>query len=403
MRRSHPDRLVGGAWIGFRPAVRQAALDAEIERLAPELAADSTLYVADENLRVVHTNQEWSNFARDNGGPELTGPGRGAHLLENMSGKERERWASIYELLLSGQLSHYEEDFICSSPDERRIYRLRSTPVTRDDGGKLLVHHTVRIDDKPEEREGMRIRVRALDSDPEQVRREYEGRVLAPTIEVPGFRVAWFMQPLEDVGGDILWHRAYEDGTTDVVLADAMGHGTEASVHAAKMVMMLDSLAAPYREPQDILASLNRGMLRHRAEHESAFASGIMFRVQRGTPLVRCTNFGHSAPVFSGSGEVSLKAGLALGIVDTIPVWPEVEVDMNEHGTRFLAFSDGITEQFDATGAMYGTERLIRVFQESSELDLEAVVRRILDDLNAFRGDALVKDDQTLIALELQG
>jgi hypothetical protein len=377
-------------------------LDAEIARLAPNVTADSTLYVADENLRVVYTNQEWRRFARDNRGAELAGPTWNTHLLENMSGGERQRWASIYELLLSGQLSHYEEDFICSSPDERRIYRLRSTPVARDDGGTLLVHHTVRIDDKAEEREGMRIRLQALDSDPEQVRHEYQRRVLAPRVAVPGFRVAQSLRPLGDAGGDILWHRTYEDDTTDVVLADAMGHGAEASVHAAKMVMMLDSLAAPYRQLQDILASLNRGMLRHRAEHESAFASGILFRFQRGTARVRCANFGHSPPVFSRSGEVPLEVGLALGIVDTIPVWPEIELDMTEHGTRFMAFSDGITEQFDALGKMYGTERLIRVFQESSHRDLDGVVSTVFDDLETFRGDALVKDDQTLIALELQ-
>jgi hypothetical protein len=352
-------------------------MDVEIERLAPGVTADSTLYVADENLRVVYTNDEWRRFAQVNRGAELAGPAWNMHLLENMSGRERERWASIYELLLSGKLSHYEEDFICSSPDERRIYRMRSTPVARDDGSTLLVHHTVRIDDKAEEREGMRSRLRALDSDPEQIQREYQRRVLAPRVAVPGFRVAQFLRPLGDAGGDILWHRTYEDGATDVVLADAMGHGTEASIHAAKMVMMLESLSAPYRQPQDILASLNRGMLRHRAEHESAFASGILFRFQRGSPWVR-------------------------GIVDTIPVWPEVELDMTEHGTRFIAFSDGITEQFDALGEMYGTERLIRIFQESRQRDFDAVVPTILEDLDAFRGDALVKDDQTLIAVELQ-
>lgn len=376
-------------------------MDAEIERLTSGLSADSTLYVADENLRVVHTNEEWRRFAEDNRGAELIGPARNTHQLENMSGRERERWASIYELLLSGELSHYEEDFICSSPHERRIYRLRSTPVTGDDGATLLVHHTVRVDDKAEERDGMRSRLRALDTDPERVEREYHRRVLAPRVTVPGFRVAQVLEPLDEAGGEVLWHRTYDDGTTDLVLADAMGHGAEASLIAAKLVTMLESLADSYRQPQDILASLNRGMLRHRAEHESAFASGILFRFHRGSSRVRCTNFGHTPPIFSRSSEVELDVGVALGIVDTIPVWPEVEVDMNEHGTRFLAFSDGITEQFDATGAMYGTEPLIRILRESEERDLDGAVRAILDDLNAFRGDALVKDDQTLIGVEL--
>ena len=247
----------------------------------------------------------------------------------------------------------------------------------------------------------MRRRLPRLELDPEEVEREYTDRVLKSRVDVPGFRVAQHVEPLEHVGGDVLWHRNYDDGTTDVLLADAMGHGVEAGIHAAKLVTMLESLAAPYRTLQDILASLNRGMLRHRLEHESAFASGLFFRFRLGASVVRCANFGHTPPIFSGSGEVPLPTHLALGIVDTIPVWSETELDLAIHGTRFIAFSDGITEQFDPAGEMDGTERLERTFAASLDLELDAMVARIVQDLNAFRGDALVKDDRTLIAFEL--
>lgn len=372
-----------------------------IERIVPDLLPDSTLYVADKNLQVIYTNEQWNRFARENKGAELAGPAWNTNLLDNMSGKERERWASIYDLLLRGELSHYEEDFICSSPGERRIYRLRSTPVTGDDGATVLVHHTVRVDDKATEREAMRGRLKDLDSDPARVAREYRTRVLDPRIAVPGFRVEQHVKPLEDVGGDVVWHRQYGDGTTDLILADVMGHGLEACLYAAQMVVMLDSLAAPYRQPQDILASLNRGMLRHRSEHESAFATGIMIRFQPSSSILRCANFGHHAPIFSRSGEVPMEAGLALGIVDTIPVWSEIELDLEQHGTRFLLFSDGITEQFDTRGEMYGNDRLTQALHGSLDLELDTALHRIIDDWTAFRGDALIKDDQALIALEL--
>jgi serine phosphatase RsbU (regulator of sigma subunit) len=375
---------------------------AELDRLVPDVTPDSTLYVADEELRVVYTNEEWRRFAKDNKGLELIGPKWNTRLLDNMSGKTRARWAAIYELLLEGRLPHYEEDFICSSPRERRIYRLRITPAAKEEGdGTWLVHHTVRVDDKAEEREAVRRRLRALEADPEQVRREYRSRVLEPRIEVPGFRVAQYFEPLGEVGGDVLWHHPHADGVTDLVVGDAMGHGAEAGVHAAKMVVMLDALADAERAPQDILAALNRGMLRHRPQHESAFATGIFFRFSTGTSRLRCANFGHPGPIFSRSGQVWLEAGLPLGILDTVPLWPETELDLEEHGTRFLVFSDGITEQFDADGAMYGTERLLGVFRDSLDLNLDKMLRRIVEDLAAFRGEAIVKDDRTLVALEL--
>jgi serine phosphatase RsbU (regulator of sigma subunit) len=379
-------------------------MNVEFDRLLPDVEPDSTLYVADEKLRVVYTNDEWRRFAERNEGVDLVGPEKHASLIDNLSGAVQERWAAIYELLLDGSLSHYEEDFICSSPEERRIYRLRVTPTAKDEGeGTWLVHHAVRIDDKAEEREELRRRLRELEVDPAHVGREYRSRIADPRIEIPGFRVARYLEPLGDVGGDVLWHRPYEGGTTDLVIADAMGHGLEAGIHAAKMAMMLDALAEPNRAPQDILASLNRGMLRHRPRHESAYATGIHFRFQSGSTRLRCANFGHMGPIFSRSGQVHLRVGLPVGMLDTIPLWPETELDLEEHGTRFLVFSDGITEQFDAAGEMYGTERLLAVFRDSLDLELEKQLERIVADLAAFRGEALVKDDQTLFAMEPPG
>lgn len=398
----HGDTRISTRREGIERDRQQARLvKDEIERLLPDVEPDSTLYVADENLRVIYTNDEWRRFAEANKGIDLAGPRRDDSVLDSMGKKARERWAAIYDMLIKGSLPHYEEDFICSSPRERRVYRIRITAARDDDGeGPWLVHHTVPIDEKAEEREAMRRRLRALESDPDQVREEYQNLVLEPRVDVPGFQVAPFLEPHGDVGGDVLWHQRYDDGVTDLVVADAMGHGLQASVHASKLVLMLQSLAGPDRTLQDILASLNRGLLRNRPEHESAFATGVLIRFERDSTRIRCASFGHQGPMFSRSGAVPLKAGLALGMVDTVPRWPETELDLEEHGKRFLVFTDGITEQFDEDGEMYGEERLLETFRASLDVDVERMVQRIIEDLTTFRGSAIVKDDQTLFAVE---
>ena len=374
----------------------------DIARMVPDLRPESTLYVADEDLQVIYSNEEWRRFAKENKGEELANPPLNTRLLDSMSRSAGERWAAIYGLLLEKRLSHYEEDFICSSPEERRIFRLRITPTETPDGhGTWLVHHTIRIDDSAEDREQLRQRLRALESDPELLESEYRRRVMKPKIEVPGFSVAEYFRPLEDIGGDLTWHRQYPDGETDLVVADAMGHGYEASLHAAKLAIMLDALAASDREPQDLLASLNRGLIRNRPSQETAFATGLHFRFRQGTSRLRCANFGHSGPMFSRTGHVDLKVGVALGLVDTLPIWPETELDLDEHGARFLVFSDGITEQFNPAGEMYGTDRLLQAFRAALELDVDTMLQRIVEDVTTFRDDAPVKDDLTLIALEL--
>ena len=80
--------------------------------------------------------------------------------------------------------------------------------------------------------------------------------------------------------------------------------------------------------------------------------------------------------------------------------WPEIPLDLAEHGNRFLIFSDGVTEQFNPSGEMFNTKRLLRSFRECLDRSLNELLRTILNDLEDFRGTALVKDDQTLLALE---
>ena len=124
--------------------------DERLERLLPsDVAADDTLYVVDRELRLVYANDEWMRFATDNKGEGLLAKDWNPNVLDNMSGKAKERWTHIYRLLLEGRLPHHQEELICSSPSERRLYRLRVTPKS-DDAGDVawLVHHMFRVDEE---------------------------------------------------------------------------------------------------------------------------------------------------------------------------------------------------------------------------------------------------------------
>ena len=92
-----------------------------------------------------------------------------------------------------------------------------------------------------------------------------------------------------------------------------------------------------------------------------------------------------------------------MGLADEVQPWPESRIDMVEHGNRFLVFSDGITEQFNVEGEMFGIARLVRAFRKYLDMPLDDMLAKIVRELNGFRRSALVKDDQTLFALEFVG
>jgi serine phosphatase RsbU (regulator of sigma subunit) len=368
-----------------------------------DVNADDTVYIVDRKLNVVYTNDRWRSFALDNNGGQLLQGGWDSSILVNMGDKEKERWKQIYIMLLDDRISHYKENFICSSPVEIRIYQLRITPCKDNEGDVAwLVHHVFRIDETQDELSLLGRRLGDLD-DPDRVSREYQQRIISRTIRIPGFRSARHFKPLEDIGGDLLWHREFPRGVAYLTHADAMGHGIAAGRLATQMAVILDEITHAESGPGVAVSTLNRDLLQHAIGDDVIFATGLFFRFDQSGPQLTCSNFGHHNPIFSRTGQLYIDGGPPVGLAAEVEPWPQIHIDMLLHGNRFLVFSDGITEQFNIKGEMFGTDRLLRAFQHHLELPLEDMIAEIMVELNSFRGPALVKDDQTLLALEFIG
>lgn len=371
--------------------------------LPPDVRAEDTLYIANRALEVIYCNEGWAGFASSNKGNKLLREAWNRNLLDNMSGNQKERWRHIYELLLAGRMPHHQEDQNCSSPDERRIFRLRITPV-EDDKQEIawLVHHLVRIDDQADPVERVSARLNELE-DPAQVVHRFRDQIVNRRVKIPTFDIARHFAPLQETGGDLVWHREYPEGITDLILADVAGHGAAAGRTATKVALLLDEMASLRLSPGQTVRALNRAMLTLAPSDPVGFATGLLFRFAAGSKRATCCSFGHEGPIFSRTGPLRIENGLPVGLVDKERVWPENDIDLAQHGSRFLIFSDGITEQFNSDGEMFEIDRLHRAFTRYIELPLEELLRRIVTDLETFRGDALVKDDQTLIALQFTG
>lgn len=367
--------------------------------LPPKFSPSDTLYVADKDLRIVFANAGWQRFAGENRGEVLLGAGWNPHVLDNMSGHEKVRWESIYRMLLDRRLPFHEEDILCSSPVERRIYRLRITPQ-EDQGGEIsgLLHHLVRVDSEADA--ALSRRMKQIDEDPGVAEEEYHRRVITRDVRIEGFRTARYFQPLDSIGGDLLWDRRHDDGVTDLVIADVVGHGEEAGQLATKIVLMLDEMVSRDREVPDTLARVNRTILDETPGGEVLFATGLFLRLEASQRRILAYSFGHDAPIFSRSGLIELENGPPVGMVEHPDPWAKNTVQLDEHGDRFLIFSDGITEQFNIDGEMFGTEGLQREFERLSGMPLERMLEEVVLFLECFRGDALTKDDRTLLALE---
>ena len=187
-----------------------------------------------------------------------------------------------------------------------------------------------------------------------------------------------------------------------------MGHGPDAARLAVKMVLLLEAHAEGKLPVAENVARLNQALVNLVSGSKAVrrgplFTTGLYLRVDPALQSLTICSFGHVGPIFSESGCIEPKLDLPVGILanEAAGPWTKLVVRFEDHGRRFIIFTDGLTEQFDLAGEMYGEARLEQVFRRDLRLPLQQLVDGIRAGVDAFRGGALIKDDQALLAIEV--
>lgn len=349
------------------------------------------LYVADRHLNVVLVNDHWHAFAENNDGRAAFTPGARTNLLDSFSGSERSRWQAIYKSLIEGQMPFYEADFLCPSPHEWRVFKLRIERHHDDSAGLLLVHRIIR---QPQDNR--------QDTKPAQAR----GRLSVDLgLHAAGFTIASSLEPLLETSGDLIWCRGYKHGQADFVIADAAGHGAAASQLALRVGAILDQVARASHSVSANVTELNAQLCAQMAATRGAevtrvdFATGLYVRIDRQARTTTICSFGHPGAIFAKTGYVQPAPGLPVGI-RTEGGWIEQPYSFEQYGAQLLMFTDGITEQFNPTGRMLGHAQLAQFYVEHAHLHPPQRLEKIQNAVAVFRGDALVKDDQALMLVD---
>jgi serine phosphatase RsbU (regulator of sigma subunit) len=70
-------------------------------------------------------------------------------------------------------------------------------------------------------------------------------------------------------------------------------------------------------------------------------------------------------------------------------------------GDVILLYSDGVSDQTNEAGQLYGEQRLARYFTSITDLPASDLATALLEDIVRFRGETPVHDDQTVIVLKV--
>ena len=177
-----------------------------------------------------------------------------------------------------------------------------------------------------------------------------------------------------------------------MVLVDVSGHGAEVATFALR-TKALTMAAVEFMEPGAVFHWLADRL----GDTDELFLTGVIAVVDAPSGRVRYASAGHP-PVLLG-GVTGVHQLAATGpIVGPFPSSWRTEEAQLDRGGVLVAYSDGLTEARDGTGALFGVERLAAVVAETQLDGVDAVADACLGAAERF-ADGVGQDDLTLFVV----
>jgi sigma-B regulation protein RsbU (phosphoserine phosphatase) len=155
--------------------------------------------------------------------------------------------------------------------------------------------------------------------------------------------------------------------------------------------------------PATILRDLNE-LLFDDLNRAELFITMFYFKYFPDSRILKYANAGHNWALLLRRGEASCAPldaeGLVLGVRRGVE-FEERSVSL-AIGDKLLLYTDGITETQNVEGTFFGMERLCGLFVAYREMSPEATIEKLLADVRAFRGDAPLHDDISMVILRVR-
>jgi serine phosphatase RsbU (regulator of sigma subunit) len=240
-----------------------------------------------------------------------------------------------------------------------------------------------------------------LNDDLEQAR-NFQQSILPVLPEADTVAFGALYHPVDLVGGDIYDVCQFVPGCYRVFLADATGHGVQASLRTIVLKSEYDRLKNLHDTPDEVVADLNERLMKSFRPLEM-LSTGCCFdidlRPPRG-PLLRYTN-AVNPELLRVSGrkvETIFSQGALLGLPSsTAPALIDVPLAA---GDVLVAYSDGACEQTGTSGEIFDVKAAVERAAQATA-DPRALLDAVWRELESFRGDTPLGDDVTMVAARI--
>jgi sigma-B regulation protein RsbU (phosphoserine phosphatase) len=230
--------------------------------------------------------------------------------------------------------------------------------------------------------------------------------------DIEGAHLEWHYRPCQELAGDYLNVLALDSHRIGMYVVDVCGHGVPSSLLAVQVARDLvsaerDSLlitadGSALNSPAEVATRLNR--MYPMDDNAGLYFTFLYAVLDTRDRQLRYVSAGNPGPVQVGvDGAVQVHDAPALPIGLFADAQYEDSILSLNEGDRIYLHSDGLSEERNADGEMFGMEQIEEVLRarrgESLSDSLESVVAQVID----WQGSEHLSDDIAVLALELQG
>ncbi|HLH54524.1 MAG TPA: PP2C family protein-serine/threonine phosphatase [Verrucomicrobiae bacterium] len=219
---------------------------------------------------------------------------------------------------------------------------------------------------------------------------------------IPDFGFATFCRNASELGGgDVCEVLRLSGSSLLLIMADVMGKGAGASVFAGAFRTLARAVAHPQVDPAACLAEINELMFSELSKKDTFITAQLVVADLKNRQLL-VANAGH-CPMLVADGFHSVQAFAPQGMPLGVEPRPSFESDCVplEPFSSVLLYTDGITETRNASGKLFGQQRLERWFSKAGTTQGTAAQLKagLLRHIEQFQGEGSAHDDQSFLFL----
>jgi len=191
-----------------------------------------------------------------------------------------------------------------------------------------------------------------------------------------------------------------------VCVADVAGKGLDASLLMSNMQATLHALLGQFTSLIELAAKLNSRVFE--SSPPNKFITAILLEINPATGDAIYVNAGHTGGILQradGRSESLESTGMALGVMPqemlvSLGNQYEERLFSLQTGDILALYSDGVTEANDEHERQWGEDKLRACLNAVSSDSAQAIVAKVLSEVDQFSGSAPQHDDITLLVLK---